>query len=122
MKIIKLSLVLVLFAFGCSKRETVANLGVIELAPNVPKHFKVGDVDWTITEKRLASGRQTITAESAERKVTEKDVLDQTVPPNVTIGSILKETFDLSGMPVGVEIYGNFSGRPARYTLKYDAN
>ena len=120
---ITLTLLALAFA-GCScfKKESVADLGVIELVPNVPKHIKVGDADWTITEKRDASGKQKITAESAERKITQKDIADSSVPPDTKIGSTIKETFDLTGLPTGVEVTGYFGGKLARYTLKHDAN
>ena len=70
MKIITLGLVLVLCAFGCSKKEAVTNLGVIELVPNSHKHLIVGGIDWTFTEKMTATGKPSITLESADRKVT----------------------------------------------------
>lgn len=116
-------LALLALAFGgCSKKESVADLGVIELVPNVPKHIKVGDVDWTITEKQLAGGKQTIIAESAGRKVTQKDISGSSVPPNTKIGATIKDTIDLSSAPTGVEMIGYFGGKQARYTLKHDAN
>jgi hypothetical protein len=100
----------------------INDLGVIELAPNVPKHIKVGDADWIITENRDASGKQKITAESAGRKVTQKDIADSSVPPNTKIGSTITEAVDLTGLPTGVEIIGYFGDKVARYTLKHDAN
>jgi hypothetical protein len=119
------TLALIASAFaGCSsfKKEPVAELGVIELAPNVPKHIKVGDADWTITEKWDASGKQRITAESAEHTVTQKDIADSSVPPDTKIGSTIKDTIDLTGLPTGVEVTGYFGGKLARYTLKQAAN
>jgi hypothetical protein len=92
------------------------------LAPNVPKHIKIGDADWTITENRDASGKLRITAESPGRKVTQKDISNSSVAPNTKVGATIKETIDLSQSPTGIEIIGNFGGRPVRYTLKYDAN
>ena len=104
---------------GCS---SVTNLGVIELAPNVPKHIKVGDADWTITARRDASGQQKISAESAGRKVTHQGIASSSVPPDTKVGSTLSEAIDLTGLPAGREITGYFGGKLARYTLKYDAN
>jgi hypothetical protein len=104
---------------GCS---SVADLGVIELASNVPKHIKVGDADWTITAKRDASGKQKITAESAERKITQKDIANESAPPNAKIGSTLTEQIDLTDLPAGVPVTGYFGGTLVRYTLKHDAN
>jgi hypothetical protein len=106
---------------GCSKKESVTDLGIIELAPNVPMHIKVGDVDWTITESKLAGGKLTITAESAGRPVTQKDISDSSVPPDTKIGATIKQTIDLSGLPTGVETIGYFGGKVARFTLKHDA-
>jgi len=120
--LIVLTLLALAFA-GCSKKkELVADLGVIELAPNIPKHIKVGDVDWTITEKRFPGGKQTITAESAERTVTRKDISNATVPPTATVGTTIKSTIDLTDLPTNVETMGYFGGTMARYTLKHDAN
>jgi hypothetical protein len=100
---------------GCS---SVAHLGVIELAPNVPRHIKVGDADWTITAMRDASGKQKIIAESTARKVTLEDLANSAVPPTTDIGTPIKEIIDLSSVPIGVEITGYFGGKLARYTLK----
>jgi hypothetical protein len=125
MKNSTLLIALTLFALafaGCPKKESVVDLGVIELVPNVPKHVKVGDADWTITEKRDASGKQKITGESAERKVTQKDIADSSVPPGTKVGSTIKETRDFTGIPTGVEVIGYFDGKPVRYILKYDTN
>ena len=115
---ITLALLSLAFA-GCS---SVADLGVIELAPDVPKHIKVGDADWTITETRDANGKRRIFAESAERKVTQKDIANGSAPPNATIGSTIKEAIDLTDLPTGVAVTGYFGGKVARYTLKHDAN
>ena len=115
---ITLALLSLAFA-GCS---SVANLGVIELAPNVPKQIKVGDADWTFTETRDASGKRKIFAESAGRKVTQKDIANGSAPPNTTIGSTIKEAIDLTDLPTGVAVTGYFGGKRARYTLKNVAN
>ena len=104
---------------GCS---SVADLGVVELAPNVPKPIKVGDADWIITARRDANGKQKIFAESAGRKVTQKDIANGSAPPNATIGSTIKEAIDLTDLPTGVEVTGYFGGKRARYTLKNVAN
>ena len=115
---ITLALLSLAFA-GCS---SVADLGVIELAPNVPKHIKVGHADWTITRRRDASGKQKVFAESAGRKVTQKDIANSSVPPDTKIGSTIKEAIDLTDLPTGVEVTGYFGGKLARYTLMHDAN
>ena len=115
---ITLALLSLAFA-GCS---SVADLGVIELTPNVPKHIKVGDADWTITERRDASGKRKIFAESAGWKVTQKDIVNSSVPPDTKIGSTIKETMDLTDLPTGVAVTGYFGGKLARYTLKHDAH
>ncbi len=104
---------------GCS---SVADLGVLELAPNVPKHIKVGEADWTITAKRYASGKQQIIAESDGRKVTQKDIANGSAPPDAPIGSTLTEQIDLTDLPTGVAITGYFGGTLVRYTLKPEAN
>ena len=116
---ITLTLLALAFA-GCStlKKDSVADLGVIELAPNVPKHIKVGDANWTITETRDASGKQKIFAESDGRKATQKDIANSSAPPDAEIGSTLKEVLDLTGLPTGVEYTGYFGGKPVRFTLK----
>ena len=119
--LIALTLLALVFA-GCSTKNSVTDLGVIKLTPNVPKHIKVGDADWTITEKRLANGKLTITAESAWHKVTQKDISDSSVPPNTEIGSNIKHTIDLSKLGTDVETIGYFGSTLARYTLKQDAN
>lgn len=119
--LIALTLLALAFA-GCSKKESIANLGVIELTQNEPKHFKVDGIDWTITENRFASGKQTIIAEAAEIKVTKKDILNAIVPADTKVGATWKERMDLSSMRSGVEIIGSFGGKLARYTLRYDAN
>src|SRR6185436_3593079 len=115
---ITLALLSLAFA-GCS---SVADLGVIELTPNLPKHIKVGDADWTITERRDASGKRKIFAESAGWKVTQKDIVNSSVPPDTKIGSTIKEAIDLTDLPTGVEVTGYFGGKRARYTLKNVAN
>jgi hypothetical protein len=107
--------VLSLALAGCS---SVADLGVIELAPNVPKHIKVGDADWTITERRDASGKRKVFAESAGRKATEKDIANSSVPPDTKVGSTLSEAIDLIDVPTGTEVTGYFGGKQARFTLK----
>jgi hypothetical protein len=107
-----IALTLLVFAFsGCSKKESVVDLGVIELTPDVPKHIKTGDTDWTITEKQFVSGKQTITAESAARKDSSQ---------YQDIGATVKETIDLSNLPTGVETVGNFGNTLVRYTLKHE--
>ena len=115
---ITLALLSLAFA-GCS---SVADLGVIELAPNVPKHIKVGDADWTITARRDATGKQKIFAESAGRKVTQNDIGTSSVSPDAMIGSTMKEAIDLTDVPTGREVTGYFGGTLARYTLKLDAH
>jgi hypothetical protein len=116
-----IALTLLTFAFsGCSRKEPVVDLGVIELTPNVPKHIKIGDRDWMITEKQFASGKQTITAESAEGKVIQNDIPGSLVPPNPGIGATVNETMDLSDLPTGVETVGDFGNTLVRYTLKYE--
>ena len=115
---ITLALLSLAFA-GCS---SVADLGVIELTPNLPKHIKVGDADWTITERRDASGKRKIFAESAGWKVTQKDIVNSSVPPDTKIGSTIKEAIDLTDLPTGVEVTGYFGGKLARYTLKHADN
>ena len=119
-KISKLGLGLVLFACGCSKQPSVSDLGVIELVPDVPKHVKAGDADVTFTEKRFASGKLTVTAESG-RTVTGKDIADGTAPPRLKAGATLMESVDLTTLPLNAEILQNFAGRPVRYSLRYDA-
>lgn len=104
---------------GCS---SVADLGVIELTPNVPKHIKVGDADWTITAKQDAGGKQKITAESAGRKITQKDIANSSAPPDAKIGSTITEQIDLTDLPTGVAVTGYFGGKAVRYTLKHAAN
>ena len=104
---------------GCS---SVADLGVIELAPNVPKHIKVGGADWTITAKRDASGKQRVIAESAGRKVTQKDIANSSAPHDAKIGSTITEQMDLTDLPTGREATGYFGRKLARFTLKHGAN
>lgn len=110
------TLALLSLAFaGCS---SVTDLGVIELAPDVPKHIRVGDADWTFTKRRDATGKKKITAESTERQLTQKDILSSSAAPNAKIGSTTKEVIDLTGLPTGVEVTGYFGGKLARFTLK----
>ena len=104
---------------GCS---SVADLGVIELTPNVPKHIKVGGADWTLTAKRDASGKEQVIAESAGRKVTQKDIANGYASPNAEIGATLTEQIDLTDLPAGQEVTGYFGGKQVRYTLKHAAN
>ena len=113
---------LALLSLGFAGCRPVANLGVIELAPNVPKHIKVGDADWTITETRDASGKRKVFAESAGWKVTQKHIANSSVPPDTKIGSTIKEAIDLTDLPTGREVTGYFGGKLARYTLKHAAN
>jgi hypothetical protein len=141
--IINVAALVAILAISCSKHSTqqspevhkfselppniatnvpIIDLGVIELAPNVPKHIKVGDADWTITEKRDASGKLKITAESPWRKITQKDIADSSLPPNIKNRAAMKEALDMTGIPTGVEIIGYFGDKLARYSLKHDAN
>lgn len=119
MKIILLSLALVLFAFGCSKKDAEINLGVIELVPNSPKHLNVGGTDWTITETLGADGKPTITAKSTW-KVTQEDISSSAVPPGTKVGATFTMTMDMSDPP-SHKITGYFRNKLAHYTLKYDA-
>jgi len=113
-----LALALLSLAFaGCS---SITDLGVIEIAPNAPRHVKIGGADWTFTEWRDASGKQKIFAESAGRKVTQKDIGTSSVSPDAMIGSTIKEAIDLTDVPTGREVTGYFGGTLARYTLKHD--
>ena len=139
--IINVAALVAILAISCSKHSTqqspevhkfselppniatnvpIIDLGVIELAPNVPKHIKVGDADWTITEKRDASGKLKITAESPWRKITQKDIAGSSFPPK--IGTPMRETDDLTGLPTNVETIDYFGDKLVRYSLKYDAN
>lgn len=117
MKTTTFSLALALFAFGCSKHDAVANLGVIELAPNSPKHVNIGGVDWTFTETVTGEHQPIIKAKS-DWKVTDDDIKSGLVSPGVRVGTSLKMEIDLSTAPAGVEILGSFGRTQARYTLK----
>ena len=116
-----LSLVLVLFAFGCSKKDAEINLGVIELLPNSPKHLNVGGDDWTVTETLGTDGKPIITAKS-ERKVTQEDISSSAVPPNTKVGATFTMTIDMSGAHPDHKITQYFGNKLANFTLKYNTN
>ena len=120
MQIIILNLVLVLFAFGCSKKDAAINLGVIELVPNSQKHLNVDGIPWTITETLDANGKPTITAKSTW-KVTQEDISNSVVPSYTKVGATFTMTMDMSDDPRDHKITGYFRNRLANYTLKYDA-
>ena len=88
-------------------------MGVIELAPNVPKHLKVGGIDWTITEGLLVDGKHKIIAE-CDCKSTKQD------PADTPVGSVIHRYQDMTGLPSGVECLGYFGYDSTRFTLKYD--
>jgi hypothetical protein len=123
MKIIMLSLVLVLCAFGCSKKDAEINLGVIELIPNSPKLLNVGGTDWTITETLGADGKPIITAKSTW-KVTQEDISSSAVPSWAKVGADYTMTMDMSDPPgrKGHKVTCYFRNKLASYTLKYDSN
>ena len=118
-----LSLVFILCACGCSKKDAEINLGVIELVPNSPKHLNVGGTDWIITETLGADGKPTITATSTW-EVTQEDISSSAVPSWAKVGAIYTMTMDMSDPPgrKGHKATCYFRNKLAHYTLKYDAN
>ena len=122
MKITIISLVLILFTFGCSKKDAEINLGVIELVPNSPKHLNVSGTDWTITETSGTDGKPIITAKSTW-KVTQEDISSSVVPPGTPVGANFTMTMDLTDPPghKGHKVTCYFRNKLANYTLQYDA-
>lgn len=121
MKIITLGFVLALFAFGCSKKEAMTNLGTIDLVPNTPKHLNIGGHDWIFTETLVSTGKLSITAKSAEWKVTQADISRGMAPSGTKVGSTVSESVDLSNLPTGVETLGYFGQTLTRFILKHDS-